>query len=709
MLTDREWKTVYRTGDDDILNNFYLPALGEAKYYDRAVGYFASQLLVNAATGLSSLIKSDGKMRLIIGHPLDADEYEAIKKGGNESWLLNLLQERLIEALSDQATNISEYRLNLLSWLVACGRLEIRFACRKKGMYHEKIGIITDKEGNKIIFQGSANETVYAMDVSINSESISVYPSWTDAYGAYGKFYEDAFEKLWDGKQKDTITLELPSKAYEIIASKAAQRAAPDLNVESDIEYQDQLIDGLVGISNEPKIPAVINGKKFDIRDHQIKALESWKSNDFRGILKLATGSGKTITAIFGAIRIYQSWKRLCLIVAVPYVELAKQWLTNLKIFNINAHQCFDSKVVWYEKLANDINLFATGHILFLPIVVVNRTLTSPSFQKLVVKIDNESMLFVGDECHRHGSEKTHKMLPNAKLRLGLSATPFQDDDDEIETPFPNINKERITNYYGGIVTEYTLSDAINDNVLVPYKYHIHAVHLTPEEQDQYEEISRKIANALAASSTATERSSEKQGLAMLFGQRSRLLGEAEGKFKELKGILDGDNGKSRGHCLFYCPEGSSENNEVSQRNIDRVSKILNEYNWRTSQFTSYESKSDRQKIMQTFFAGGIDALVSMKVLDEGIDIPACRTAFILASTRNPRQYVQRRGRILRKSENKKFSVIHDFVILPAIGSEDAALSRRLIRAEMERVYDFLSLALNKREVDEELKRIGVA
>ncbi|MFK5947394.1 MAG: DEAD/DEAH box helicase family protein, partial [Methylococcales bacterium] len=708
MLADYNWKTVYRTGDDDILNDFYLPALSQTKYYDRAVGYFSSELLVNAANGISALISAEGRMRLIIGHPLDPDEYDAVKNGQNHAWLMEPLQNRLLEILSSETNNLSAYRLSLLTWLVACGKLEIKFACRKKGMYHEKIGIMTDASGDKLVFQGSANETVHAMDSCINAESLSVYPSWTDSYDAYGKYYDDAFTTLWEGRQKDTLTFELPSETYEKVAKLAANRTAPDLELEKDIEEQYLLLEGMANISVEPEVPKVINGNKFLIRDHQVKALEAWKANGFRGILKLATGSGKTITAIYGSIKIYESWKTLCVIIAVPYVELANQWIENLRLFKINSHACFISKASWYDKLKTDVQLFKSGHLSFLPIVVVNDTLSTSDFQELLKEIDPENILLIGDECHRHGAESRFKALPAANYRMGLSATPFRDDDDEIDSPFPDANKDRIIEYYGDIVSEYTLSDAINDDVLVPYEYHIHATHLSEEEQDDYEELSKKIANVMSSASGAPEKSSERQSLTILCGQRSRLLGEVEEKFTKLRSLIEADKGKSKKHCLFYCPEGRSDSNETEEKNIDRISKILASMTWRTSQFTSNENKREREKILQTFYVGGIDALVSMKVLDEGIDIPACRTAFILASTRNPRQYVQRRGRILRKAEDKEFAVIHDFVVLPSAGREDSSASKQLIRAELERINDFLMLALNKKQVNEELKMLGV-
>lgn len=700
MLKDVPWKTVYRSDEDDLLQDFYLPALNQAERYDRAVGYFSTELLALAAKGLGHLIKSDGKMRLIIGHPLDDDEYQAVLDGHSKNWMKDVLEDKLIELLGTQADDIKNYRLNLLSWMIACNRLEIKFACRRKGMYHEKIGVITDTDGDRLVFQGSANETEFAMDPSFNAESFSVYQSWDDFFPRYGQYYEAAFENLWNGRQSNTVTIALPSSSYSRIASALKTQNKPDLELEVDIIDQEMRRNSLSNAESAPHVPKVLGGNEFEIRAHQKKALERWQTNGLNGILKLATGSGKTITAIYGAVVMYQKLGRLSFVIAVPYVDLAKQWIKNLEDFGINAIPCFDSKDLWFPRLKRSKDAFNTGASSFLAAVVVNRTLCSEHFQSLLGEVDKSTMLFVGDECHRHAGEKVRSFLPDSVYKLGLSATPFVDDDDEVETQFPNVAKERLVGYYGEVVDEYTLSDAINDDVLTPYKYYMHVVRLSEDEQEDYEELTKKIANVLSC----VEDPANNDSLTTLFGKRSRLLGECENKFLKLKALLSDFNGE-KNHTLFYCPEGGG-GEDGNERNIDRVSMILNENGWKTSHFTSGEGKREREEILQSFLVGGVDALVSMKVLDEGIDIPACQTAFILASTRNERQYVQRRGRILRKHEGKEYAVIHDFVVMPAEGWEASNASKSLIKAEKVRLNDFINLAINKKECYETLEWI---
>ncbi len=706
MLKGYEWKYVYRTGTDNLLTDFYIPALARAKFYNRAVGFFSSHILSAAAQGLSSLIKNNGKMRLIIGHPLDAVEYEAVKNGKQLEELDFSPASALNEALQYPAGDLETYRLQLLCWMIACRNLEIKFAFRKKGMYHEKIGVLIDGNNDKLVFQGSANESLNAMQ-DLNAESISTYPSWESVYQTHGLEYERAFDQVWNSKQLGTYCVQLPSKDYNRIAELAAVIGKPNLDIELDFLSQRRDLGLFVSnLMTSPFIPNSLLGNPFQIRDHQRKALESWRANDYKGILKLATGAGKTITAIYGTVKVLDVSERLFVVVAVPYIELANQWVQVFRSFRINAHKCFIKKSNWYEKLQADVLAFKTRSIDFCCLVVVNATLSSSSFQILLRDLPRNKILFIGDECHHHGAENISNSLPDTHMRMGLSATPYRSDEEEIESPFPDYAKERITNYYGNVVCEYTLSDAISDGVLTPYNYHIHLAYLTSCEQEEFKDLSNEI-TALVKSGRNND--ADRKVLVYLCGKRSRLLGAAEEKFDLLKDIVARVDSANRYHSLFYCAEGYHDNDESESpiRQVSRVSKILADEGWRTTQFTCLESSEKRKQILDSFLHGDIQGLVSMKVLDEGIDIPACSQAYILASTRNPRQYIQRRGRILRKFPGKKYAEIHDFVVLPNPSARNDPSSERLKTAELERVYDFLELARNKAENLQKIDEIG--
>ncbi|TKB46336.1 DEAD/DEAH box helicase family protein [Thalassotalea mangrovi] len=702
-------KNVYRTGHDNLYTDFYRKSLAASASYDRAVGYFSSEILAMSSKGLSRLISSNGKMRLIIGHPLTDEEFDAVKHGLALKAVvadLSLKLEEMLESSSDKYP-----RLELLSWLIASGKLEIKFALRRAGMYHEKIGIFRDLEGNIVVFQGSANETPHGMVAGYNAESISVYKSWEqEIFTAYGEEYLSGFERLWKNEEIEIVTLDIPSSTYDKI-SKSLKVDASQIN--SLIEFEEELeARQSTSTNQEPKVPQKIGSKTFNIYDHQKDALSLWKSNSFKGILKLATGSGKTITSIYGAVKIYEAKKKkgqqLFLIVAVPYVELAIQWIDNLKLFGINAHECFDSKSSWATSLENQVNYFNSGITNFCAAVVVNRTLTTPYFQSLLNSIDETSLMLIGDECHNHGSKNINALLPTAYYRMGLSATPFRSDDDEIDSPFPNDAKQRLLSYYGDIVATYGLDDAIHDGVLTPYEYHIIPIFLTLEEQEKYEDISKKITKIILTQQTSGLSKEDRENLTKYCGQRSRLLGSAQNKLIKLAELTANVPENDKTHSLFYAGEGKpfGEYEEEDIKVIDQVSKVLNKNGWKTSQFTGDVSRQDRKFLMSAFKDQSIDALVAMKVLDEGIDVPACKTAYILASTKNPRQYVQRRGRILRKSENKHIAKIYDFVVLPA---NDSNASQKLKISEAERINDFALLAVNKIEIEKLIEEHGLS
>ena len=316
--------------------------------------------------------------------------------------------------------------------------------------------------------------------------------------------------------------------------------------------------------------------------------------------------------------------------------------------------------------------------------------------------------MLIGDECHNHGSKNVNNALPSAYYRMGLSATPFRSDEDEIDSPFPDDARGRLLSYYGDIIASYGLDDAIHDGVLTPYEYYIIPVYLTVDEQEIYEDLSLRITKLVLKQQHSGLVKQERDNLTRYCGQRSRLLGSAQNKLVKLRDLTAKVSDEDKRHTLFYAGEGRlfDEYSDEDVKVIDRVSSVLHENEWKTSQFTGDVSKKTRIALMSSFKDKTIDALVAMKVLDEGIDVPVCRTAYILASTKNPRQYVQRRGRILRKAEGKHIAKIYDFVVLPI---NDSPASKRLKLSEAERINDFTLLAVNKLEIEKIIEEHGLS
>jgi superfamily II DNA or RNA helicase len=695
-------KSTYNSEEDSIINDFYIPNLGEAVAYDRAVGFFSASMLTYAAQGLSKFASNNGEMRLIIGHQVDDDEFEAIKKGERLKETYQSLNIEFEKVINDVSSDIFNCRLELLSWLVSTNRLKIKFAIRRKGMYHEKIGILKDEEGNKIVFQGSANESQMALLPDFNFESISVYPSWEELiYERYGASYEARFERLWNNNAKETVVVDVPSEIYAQLCRVYQKLIPPPENIEQILF--DELSTGKKKNSFLPALPKVLGILEYQLKDHQKKALSNWKSNDFNGIFALATGAGKTITALHAATQLANYQKHLALVVAVPYQNLADQWCEVMELFSITAIRCYMSKANWQTDLStaiSDFNLNQTKP--FIAIVVVNRTLTSEVFQKEIQRIKLDKMLFVGDECHHHASKNIIKNLPEAKFRIGLSATPWSSKEEDKE--------KTLKSYYGDIVAEYSIADALSDNVLTPYHYFIHPFYLTPDETEAYQQLSVEIGKLIAIREQGG--SINEQMLTALYMKRARLIGSAENKFSALDKYLK--NVDIDKHTLFYCGDGAVIDERTTEaldtlsvRDIEQVAAILQKYGWKSSRFTADESLKERRRIIDNFKNGFIDAMVSIRVLDEGIDIPVCKQAFLLASSRNERQFIQRRGRILRKSSGKEFSIIHDFIVLPSdsMGIDDSL--KNLVDSELDRLVEFAHVSINKLEIYAKSKEIA--
>ena len=699
MLKDINIKAVYNSEDDNILKDFYIPALSNAISYDRAVGYFDAKMLIDASAGLSSFVENKGHMRLIVGATLTEDEYRAISNGYDTRECLDAQEKLFEEIVESEDSDLFKYHLNTLSWLVRNSRLDVKIALRRHGIHHQKIGIFRDTVEDFIVFQGSANETTMGL-LPFNYETINVFKGWRSELNEHFEPHIRSFNRLWENKVNNTMVLDFSEITERVLNKRNPDVFRPSLSHEIGLwqKHLNTLETNRRVPPQKPRVPAQINRKEFNLRDHQRTALTRWKENNFHGVFELATGSGKTITAIYGAVKMFESRKRLFLVVAVPYQNLADQWEEELALFNITPTVCYGGEAKWLSKLAEDVRYFTTGVIDFAAAIVVDATMTSKSgsFIKQVSKLDghlSNYFLFIGDECHHHGAEHTSLRLPtNANLRIGLSATPDRGEED--------LGNDRINEYYGDIIYKYTLKDALTDKVLTPYEYHVIPVMLTAEETDGYISLSKEIGKVVAIIKNSKSASSYQDKLNVLLSKRARIVNGSVNKRIELENLLQDLTPIE--HSLFYCAEGKLEgdnalDDDLGIKQIEVISQLLHKYGWKSSRFTANENKKQRGKILSSFKDRKIHSLVAMKCLDEGVDIPLCSTAFILASSRKPRQFVQRRGRILRKAPGKEKAVIYDFfVTLMLEGDGNIGIGRKLLIAELKRINEFASLALNK-------------
>jgi len=700
MLKSRPWKGVYRSDSDSLLDDFYIPALKLSASYSRAVGFFSAAMLSYAAQGISALIQNGGSMRLIFGGEIDEDDARAMNDGYEMRQLSARLGKKILHELSNVADALVNQRLTALAWLIANGQLDVKFALKRRGMYHEKIGIFSDASGDQVVFQGSANETVHALLPDFNFESINVFPTWRQELQDHFAPYINGFERLWGNKTPNTVVLDFPDAAREELVKVAIRnKRPPSIDVEIDL-WERLAKKGRTEESEpdryKPSLPVSYKGAEFEIRDHQRAALNAWRGHECRGILAMATGSGKTLTAIYGAIKLYERLKRLFLVIAVPYQSLADQWIDELSQFQIAAIPCYDVASIWSDRLSQAVSLFEVGASRFVACVVVNRTLQSEGFQQRLARVPGTTILFIGDECHHHSASGLADSLPkHAQLRLGLSATPKHYFDDS--------KTAKLISYYGDVVFEFSLAEALKQGVLTPYKYFVHTVELTTSEAEQYVALSKAISRIAADQSESDLEGKDDGDLQLLLFRRARLLGNAQGKIDRLRQLTRKDSPSP--FTLYYCGDGSVESDdEWITRQVDQVSQLLAEQGWKISHFTSRERRDARTSILDNFRIGVIDGLVAIRCLDEGIDVPDCRVAYILASSRNPKQFVQRRGRILRRAPGKTFAVVHDFLVTLPPSAETSGTDRNLIKAELARIAEFASLATNYAEVFGTLK-----
>ena len=484
-------------------------------------------MLSYAAQGLSGVIAKSGKIRLLLGEPLTPDEYAAVRRGVELRSIEDRIHEKLTAILNNADSDLLRKRLQLLSWLVATRRIEIRFCLTDRGMYHEKMGVLTDDNGDRIVFHGSANETFSALSPDYNFESIVVYPSWKhDTFQAYASPFIDRFELIWDGHSHHVETIAIPSRSYDLLQSYHKPRTPPEVN-------EPRLASYVLPIRNDdgfPSFPQSIGGQQYNLRHHQRTALQEWRANDYRGILAHATGSGKTITALHGATALARYHKtnnrNFVLLISVPYQVLADQWCDVMELFGIRPHRCYRGKSYWQTALRQDIaSITLRDQPTFVAIVVVNATLQSKTFQEIIKRIPLNDLLFVGDECHHHSSGSLLKKLPKSIYQLGLSATPWRSTDMEA--------RSRLRGYYSGVVSTYSIKHALDDGVLVPYQYHLREVLLTDDEADKYQTLSEKIAQLMAAKENDAK--IDDDYLSHLFRSRARILGSADGKFQKLE------------------------------------------------------------------------------------------------------------------------------------------------------------------------------
>ena len=447
-----------------------------------------------------------------------------------------------------------------------------------------------------------------------------------------------------------------------------------------------------------PRIPPSIK-----LRHYQQQAVTNWFANRGRDTLKMATGSGKTITALAIATELYQKIGLQVLLVVCPYRHLVIQWGRECQQFNLEPILAFENVRNWQSQLSTTLYNVQAGNQPFLSIITTNATLITEGFQSQL-KYFPDKTLIVGDEAHNLGSPRLEASLPrHLGLRLALSATPERYFDDQ--------GTDVLLNYFGPVLQpELTLADAIDQGALVHYLYYPILVELTAAEAKVYAKLTKRIGWALAEQ----EELHKNDALTSLLMQRARLIGAAANKLTALRELMI--NRLDTYHTLFYCGDGSVETSWSNSLNsqLAAVTRLLgSELGYRINTYTAQTSIAEREQLRRQFEAGELQGLVAIRCLDEGVDIPAIKTAVILASSGNPRQFIQRRGRVLRPHPDKERATVFDMIVLPPdLGREAWEVERNLLKKELKRFLEFADLADNVGEARSKLlelqKRYGL-
>ena len=654
-LSKLDLDTEYRSTKTDPVEAFYKKCLRNANCYQRAVGYFRSSVLLIIGKTVLEFARRGGRIQLICSPHLSDEDVRSIVGGyaRRDEVLASAIIEEFDRLLVEPST---EFAAKALATLISCGALEVRLAEMKSGncIYHEKIGLFMDDLGHTVSFRGSTNETWSGWHAEGNFEAIEVFCDWNgDSDRVRIAKHRSHFATLWSGKDPSVTVSAFPETAEIYLRRYAAK------SIEEIME----------------SVPVAATLRRQPL-PHQIEALDAWRKQNSRGILEHATGTGKTFTAIV-AIRDHVRTGKPALVL-VPSRLLLHQWAEEISQEIPDAALMMAGAGQNRWKLHSRLKSMTIADPELGPRVTLVMMPTAATDLFLAGVAESEDLFVVADEVHQLGSPVNARALKiESGLRLGLSATPRRYGDPE--------GTNRLMEYFGGTVPPpITLGDAMRAGRLVPYQYFPHPINLNADEADQWLEFTNRIKKEIARSSTdANGKKLLSERAKMLLIQRSRIAKKASAKV-DLAVTIISRNYREGQSWLVYCEDSEQ---------LSDVANALRATGIETIEYHSNMS-GDREGTMQWFHKfGGI--LVSIKCLDEGVDIPKVSHALILASSQNPRQFIQRRGRVLRIYPDKNMAEIHDAIVRP-LSSESESEQLGLLRGELMRAIEFSNGAMNK-------------
>ncbi len=640
--------------------------LKKDRRYNRIGSYFSSKSFISLAEGLGEFFLKNGKMKLIINYDLRKEDYEELKKTVD----YNKIEKRIILNIENLKSEIELNSAKVLAWLIDNQKLEIRVVVGESNkLMHIKQGVFEDEFGDKVAFTGSANETYSAYEKNI--EQITFFKNWEKGQEEYVDEFLFKFSRFWNNCGNDARTYSL---------SKAFERGLIKIKPKSDLELK----KAIKSISN-----AKINEAKKKVAKpypYQKRAVTAWMQNGKRGIIEMPTGCGKTKTALFCYREIKKIESSLTFIFA-PTKAICDQWMEEFKEEGVRVCKIFDNpkwKFILKKEIIN-IRLKTNDNLV---IVGTYALMNSPYLLNQIRSVPNISKFLISDEAHSTGASKTSEgLIEDYNYRLALSATPKRYFDDE--------GTGRIFDYFDDVIfDEISLYEAIYElEVLSEYNYHLIHVILNEDELEKYCRLTKIIIQKMSAKKKDKYNRALDLEIQRLSEKRAKIIKNCDAKMGEFEKIIDQiKNDKS---IIFISPEQKEKVRELVRQKT------------RFHEYTYVENSKVRSDALENFKKGRIKCLVAIKCLDEGLDVPSANVGVIMASSGNPREFIQRRGRLLRKHKDKKCAEIFDFFVTPPREViESSEMYKNQISKEMKRIVEFSKSARNELALSKQLKEL---
>lgn len=636
-------------GDDNIAKSFLVPALKCTKVYKRSVGFFSSGVFKPIMDGIVGLARNQGKIQLIASPNLSEEDIEAINAGYEQRE--KIIESAFTRTFTQEIETFDDEKLKLLVELIARDILDIKIAVTDTiGEYHDKLGILEDSEGNSIVFYGSANESLNGYQN--NYEKVRVVKSWIESDNESIIDEKSEFDSLWNGTNPFV-------KVYN---------------------YQQSAKENLLKVITRRKNGESQSKDPIKLRDYQEQAINAWVNNGYHGFYVMATGTGKTWTAIFSAKEMIKQHPAMVVICA-PYKHLVRQWADDVekafpqaKIIMVSSEN-----PTWEQQITQEIIRKQYNPDNQIIIISTIASFKMPRFMNAIKKSKEEKLLIV-DEAHRF-TDRSEELKETFQYMLGLSATPFSGSSAQ-----PGME---LMKFFGGQVFSLPIEDALERGFLVPYNYYPIFVQSTEDEEQRFKYHTQKMLSCFK-----NNRCINPDLLVKSLHNRLRVISMAEEKQNRIDEILN--NIKEDDHFVVYCGDGRlfDDNTGEEIRHIQSIKRVLTAHGYKASQFTAQENMNDRMELVDAFNKGEISSLAAIRCLDEGINIPSIKSALILSSNDDYREFVQRRGRILRTYGAKEYANIYDVIVLPSAEMTGWA------KIEFRRFHEYAKLALNWNELE---------